>query len=304
MKPLRKLSELPPLLKERGGKKKVAVACGEDTNTLEAVARGVEEGLILPLLFGHPQRIEKAALKAEVSLSGFEIIPENDPAAAVRTAVAAVKEGRADILMKGLVGTDKFLKAVLDKEKGLMTPGAVMSYTCALELPAYDKLLFVSDTAVLPFPDFAQKRAMIDYSVEMARAFGISEPRVALIGASEKVSPQFPNTLEYALLSQMNKRGEISGCVVDGPLDIFCACDPESLTVKGVDSPLEGSADVLIFPSLEACNAFYKGLMLFAGGELAGLIRGTVKPVVVMSRSETALSKFYCIALACLMADS
>jgi len=304
MKPLRRLSEIAPFLKEKGVCKRVAVAWAEDLNTLEAVGRATKEGLIHPLLFGREIPIREAAKKAGDALDSAELRPCADEGEALAQAVEAVKNGEADILMKGLVGTDKFLKAVLHKEHGLMRRDAVMSYTCAIELPAYHKLLFVSDTAVLPFPDLDQKIAMIDYSVEMAHKFGIETPRVALIGASEKVSPHFPNSIDYALISRMNARKQITGCVVDGPLDIFCACDPESLAIKGVASPLEGDADILIFPSLEASNAFYKGLMLFAGGELAGLIQGTEKPVVVMSRSETALSKFYCMALACLVAES
>ncbi|HRS54653.1 MAG TPA: phosphate acyltransferase, partial [Bacteroidales bacterium] len=165
------------------------------------------------------------------------------------------------------------------------------------------KLLFISDTAVIPFPNIEQKKAMINYAVNMAKRFGINRPKVALISASEKVSSDVPNTVDYAILCKMVDRGQITDCIIDGPLDVFLACDPKSLEIKGVDTPVKGDADVLIFPTLEACNAFYKGLMLFAKGELAGLIQGTIKPVVVMSRSESALSKYYCIALSCLMAD-
>jgi phosphate butyryltransferase len=210
--------------------------------------------------------------------------------------------GETDIVMKGLVGTDKFLKAVMDKEHGLLSPKAVMSYVCAVEIPAYHKLLFITDTAVIPFPDLDQKVAMAEYAIAMARRFGIDKPAVALIGASEKVSSHFPNSLDYSVMCKMAQRGQISTCVMDGPVDLFLACDPESVRIKGVDTPLAGNADILLFPSLEACNPFYKGLMLFGKGELAGVICGTTKPVVLMSRSESELSKYYCVALACLMA--
>jgi phosphotransacetylase len=212
------------------------------------------------------------------------------------------RSGEADIVMKGLVGTDKFLRAVMDKEKGLLPPKAVMSYVCAVEIPAYRKLLFITDTAVIPFPDLDQKVAMAEYAITMARRFGIEKPSVALIGASEKVSSHFPNTLDYSVMCKMAERGQISQCVMDGPVDLFLACDPASVKIKGVDTPLAGNADILLFPSLESCNPFYKGLMLFGGGELAGMICGTTKPVVLMSRSESELSKYYCVALACLMA--
>jgi phosphate butyryltransferase len=144
---------------------------------------------------------------------------------------------------------------------------------------------------------------MINYSVAMARKFGIEKPKVALISATEKVSPSMPETLEYSLLCKMAERGQIKNCLVDGPLDIFLACDPTSLSIKGIQSSLEGDADILIFPNLESANSFYKGLMLFGEGELAGLICGTTKPVIVMSRSESENSKYYCIALSCLMAE-
>jgi len=135
----------------------------------------------------------------------------------------------------------------------------------------------------------------------MAGKFGIEKPKVALIGASEKVSRHFQNSADYAVMCKMAERGQIKNCIMDGPLDLFLACDSKSVSVKGVDTPVGGDADILLFPSLESCNPFYKSLMLFAGGELAGLITGTAKPVVVMSRSESERSKYYCIALSCLM---
>jgi phosphate butyryltransferase len=136
----------------------------------------------------------------------------------------------------------------------------------------------------------------------MAARFGIKKPRIALIGASEKMSRHFQNSVDYSIMCKMAERDQIKNCIMDGPLDIFLACDKKSIDIKGVKTPVNGDADILLFPSLESCNPFYKGLMLFAGSELAGLIRGTRKPVVLMSRSESEISKYYCIALACLMA--
>jgi phosphotransacetylase len=204
--------------------------------------------------------------------------------------------------MKGLVGTDKFLRAILDKEHGIVIPGATLSYVGAIQIPAYRKLLFVTDTAVIPYPDLFQKIAMVNYAVDMAKRFGIDIPKVALIGASEKKSSHFRYTDDYAEMCKMALDGRITDCIMDGPLDLFLACDSKSPEIKGVSTPIGGDADILLFPSLESCNPFYKSLMLFGGGELAGLIRGTEKPVVLMSRSESEKSKYYCIALACLMA--
>ena len=300
---MRHLSEIADIARASGKKAKVAVAVAEDPHTLGALNRGVREGFIEPILCGSATRITTLLASEGIDHTPFQIIDIPDELSATREAVRMVRSGEADILMKGLVNTDKFLKAVLDKENGLLPPKAVMSYTCALELPKYHKLLFISDTAVLTRPDLEQKIAMINYSVEMARRFGIAKPKVALISATEKVNAAIPETLEYAMLCKMAERGQIKNCTIDGPLDVFLACDPSALPLKGVLSPLEGDADILIFPDLVSANSFYKGLMLFGEGELAGLIRGTTKPVVVMSRSESENSKFHCLALACVMSE-
>ena len=297
-----KLTELAEKAINSGKKTRIAVAVAEDNNTINAILKATNNGFVSPILIGNKDKIT-ALLPADIDSNKLQIMNITDPAMAVKEAVRMVRNNEADVLMKGLVGTETFLKAVLDKEKGLLPPKAVMSYTCALEIPKYHKLLFVSDTAVLINPDLNQKIAMINYSVAMARKFGIEKPKVALISATEKVSPSMPETLEYSLLCKMAERGQIKNCLVDGPLDIFLACDPTSLSIKGIQSSLEGYADILIFPNLESANSFYKGLMLFGEGELAGLICGTTKPVIVMSRSESENSKYYCIALSCLMAE-
>jgi len=297
-----KLDELAEKAKNSGKKTRIAVAVAEDSNTINAILRATYEGFIYPVLIGNEIKI-KELLTSNIASNQFEIRNITEPNQAVKEAVGMVRNNEADVLMKGLIGTDTFLKAVLDKEKGLLPPKAVMSYTCAIEIPKYHKLLFVSDTAVLIYPDLDQKIAMINYSVAMARRFGIEKPKVALISATEKVSPSMQETLDYSLLCKMAERGQIKNCIVDGPLDIFLACDPNSLAIKGIQSPLEGDADILIFPNLECANSFYKGLMLFGEGELAGLICGTTKPVIVMSCSESENSKYYCLALSCLMAE-
>ena len=304
MEPIKSLDQMVEHLKKTGQKKRIAVANAQDTNTIGALAQAVNTGFAEALMVGPKTEIENAARQQNIDPGIFEIIDIANDTEATLHARKLVKTDEADVLMKGLVGTDKFLKAVLDKKDGLLPPKAVMSYVCAIELPKYHKLLFVTDTAVLPFPDLKQKAAMLNYSVQMANKFGIDNPKVALIGASEKVSEGFPNGLDYAMISKMAQRGQTAKCIVDGPLDVFLACDPESVRIKGVDTPVAGDADVLLFPTLEACNSFYKGLMLFGGGELAGLIQGTEKPVVVMSRSESPKSKFYCVALSCLMSEN
>ncbi len=303
MSPIRSLDQMVEYLRESGKKKKIAVAYAQDPNTIGAVAKAIAEGFVEAVMIGDEAEIRNKAKEEGINPDVFTIVHIPNDVAATAEAVRMARADEVDVVMKGLVGTDKFLKAVLNKEHGLLPPKAVMSYVCALDLPKYDKLLFVSDTAVLPFPDLNQKIAMVNYSVKMARKFGIEKPKVALISATEKPNTAFPSSIDDTIICKMADRGQIKDCIVDGPLDVFLACDPASVEIKGIPTPIKGEADCLVFPSLEACNSFYKGLMLFAGGELAGLIQGTTKPVVVMSRSESEKSKYYCIALSVLIAD-
>ena len=282
-------------------KYRLAVAWAQDSNTIGAVDEAVKKGFIQAVLIGRSSEIHRICTEEGIDIKSFTIIESDTEIHASSVAVGLVKKGDADIVMKGLVGTDKFLKAVMDKENGLMLPNAILSYVCAVEIPSYHKLLFITDPAVIPFPDLDQKVAMASYAIEMARKFGIEKPKIALIGASEKMSRHFENSVDYSIMCKMADRGQIKNCIMDGPLDLFLACDKNSIGIKGVQTPVNGDADILLFPSLESCNPFYKGLMLFAHGELAGLIRGTEKPVIVMSRSESEKSKYYCLVLACLM---
>src|SRR5450759_49989 len=278
-------------------KHRVAVAWAQDTNTIGALYKAVKKGLIEAILIGNPSEIRKTCKAEAIDDMIFTMVESDNENQACSEAVRLAKTGEVDIVMKGLVGTDKFLKAVMDKKKGIMLPNAVLSYVCAIQIPAYHKLLFITDPAVIPFPDLDQKVAMARYAIEMARKFGIKKPKIALISASEKVSRHFENSIDYSIMCKMAERNQIKDCIMDGPLDIFLACDKKSIKIKGVETPVNGEADILLFPSLESSNPFYKGLMLFANGELAGLIRGTEKPVIVMSRSESEISKYFCIAL-------
>jgi phosphate butyryltransferase len=280
---------------------RVAVAWAHDPNTISAIQDAVNDGFAEAIMIGKTAEILKLCDSIAIPKDTFAIVEAENENRASAEAVKLVRSGEADIVMKGLVGTDKFLKAVMDKENGLLLPSATLTYVGAMEIPAYHKLLFITDPAVIPFPDLDQKIAMSEYAVKMAQSFGIEKPKIALIGASEKMSRHFENSVDYAIMCKMAERGQIKNCIMDGPLDIFLACDKESVAIKGVETPVNGDADILLFPSLESSNPFYKGLMLFGRGELAGLIRGTSKPVIVMSRSESEKSKYYCIALACLM---
>jgi len=283
-------------------KYRIAVAWAQDLNTLGAVNEAVKAGFAEVILIGNPDEIIRLCTDTGIDHTLFRIIESRNDADAASEAVRLTVSGDADIVMKGLVGTDKFLRAIMDKDNGIMMPGAVLSYVGAVEIPEYHKLLFITDPAVIPFPDLKQKTAMADYALEIAAKFGIEKPKLALISASEKMSNNFPSSAIYTEMLKMSENGRFGDCIMDGPLDIFLACDKKSVDIKGIITPVDGDADILLFPSLESCNAFYKGLMLFAHGELAGIIRGTKKPVILMSRSESEKSKYFCIALACLLA--
>ncbi|HAM09069.1 MAG: phosphate acetyltransferase [Bacteroidetes bacterium GWE2_41_25] len=282
-------------------KYRVAVAWAQDPYTIGAIHRTVSEGFTDATLIGRSSEIINTCRSEEIDENLFQIVEADDDSIASSMAVGMVKNGQADIVMKGLVGTDIFLKSVMDRENGLMLPGAVLSYVGAIQIPAYHKLLFITDPAVIPYPNLDQKVSMVSYAVDMAHRFGIPKPKVALIAASEKRGKHFSSSADYSTLVEKAEKGEIKDCIIDGPLDLFLACDKSSVEIKGIKTPVNGEADILMFPSLESCNPFYKALMLFARGELAGIIRGTEKPVVVMSRSESSVSKYYCIGLACLM---
>jgi phosphate butyryltransferase len=283
-------------------KYRIAVAWPQDVNTISALKRAVNDGFAEAVLIGSGNEIIRICHSLGIGNEMFLVIDTETDESAAGDAVSMVRSGIADIVMKGLVGTDIFLQAVMDKKSGLMDKDAVLSYVGALEIPEYHKLIFITDPAVIPFPSLTQKIAMVDYAIEMALRFEVEKPRVALISATEKRSPHFSSSDDYAEMCEMSRLGKFGDCIMDGPLDIFLACNKESVKIKGVRTPVDGDADILLFPSLESCNPFYKGLMLFAHSELAGLIRGTFKPVIVMSRSESEKSKYYCIALACLMA--
>ena len=295
-------AELTAHLTSVNSRKRMAVANAVDSHTLDAVLRAVDLGIVEAFLIGDVASIESPNL-FEHPLSPFvHIIDKPDVLEATLEAVRMVKSGEADILMKGLVNTDVLLRAILDKEKGILPPGKVMTYNAAMEIPNYHKLVFFSDPVVIPSPNLVQRTAMIKYAIATAYKFGIVKPKVALIHATEVANPKIHYMQDYLDIMQMWRMGEFGDVIMDGPLDIFLALDAERGGIKNVPSPVLGDADILIFPNFESANIFYKGLALFAGAQMGGLLQGTDKPVVLTSRSESVDSKFYSIAMACVIA--
>lgn len=281
-------------------RRRVVLACPADSHTEYVVSRALSEQ-VADFLFvcDGKCRPEFESLRRQYS-GRVEIIEETSPDDAARKAVALVREGRAEVLMKGTINTDNLLHAVLNKQCGLLETGRVLSHVTVTQLPSYNKLLVFSDAAVVPRPTLEQFDAIVGYAVEVSRRIGVAAPKVALINFSEKVSEKFQHTLAYEELVHRAIEGRYGEVCVAGPMDVRTACDAESGRIKGISSPVVGDADVLIFPCIEAGNVFYKAITVFAGAETAGMLCGTTVPVVVASRADSCQSKFYSLAMACL----
>jgi phosphate butyryltransferase len=305
MTPIRSLEQLVTQLQGQPSRR-VAVAAGHDPNTIQACARAAAEDIAEVILVGDEARIADLCTEFGLDPGIFTVIAAADEAAAGAEAVRLVRAGEADVLMKGLIGTDKYMRLILDKERGLLPPKAVLSHVTVLDIPAYrasqDKLLIVSDVAIIPDPDLATKLKIVQYVIDAAHAFGIAEPKVALIAATEKVNPKMQACVDAALITQMNRRGQITGAIVDGPLALDVACSPEACAIKGLVSPVDGSADCLVFPNIETGNVFYKATTVLGGARLAAAVVGTTAPCVLTSRADSEESKFLSIALGCRLA--
>jgi len=302
MESISSFAELTAHLQSVNNRKRMAVANAVDSHTLDAVLKAVEMGIVEAFLIGDVASIESPHLFEEHTLSPFvHIIDIPEVHEATVEAVRMVRDGEADILMKGLVNTDVLLRAILDKEKGILPAGNILTYNAALEIPNYHKLIFFSDPVVIPSPTLVQRTAMIKYAIATAYKFGIKKPKVALIHATEIANPKIHYMQDYLDIMQMWRNGEFGDVIMDGPLDIFLALDAERGSIKNVPTPVLGDSDILIFPNFESANIFYKGLALFAGAQMCGLLQGTTQPVVLTSRSESVDSKFYSIAMACVL---
>lgn len=280
---------------------RLAVACGEDPHTIEAVGKAVKEGIVKAVLTGDKANIKKVADKYKVDSSSFEIIDEGDKKKALYIAIEKIRKGECDFLMKGLMDSSLYMKGILDKEKGLLPPGRVLSHVTVVQVPTYPKLLLVSDVAVLTYPDLAQKVAMTNYTIEVAHKLGNSAPKVAFVCAVEKVNPKMQPTIDASIMCKMADRGQIKGAIVDGPLAMDLTVSKESKEIKGVKSEVAGDADILIFPNIEAGNVFFKTCTYLAKGELAAIVTGAMCPCILTSRSDSEDSKFYSIALGALV---
>ncbi|NRD80692.1 phosphate butyryltransferase [Bacillus sp. BRMEA1] len=282
----------------QAAKKTIAVAAAEDQEVIDAVIDALERNLGHFILYGNEEKIATILECKKCSWDQkVKIVHADSIAEAAELAVKAVFNKEANVLMKGNIPTNIFLKAVLNKEFGLRT-GNVLSHVAAFEVPDFDRLIFVTDAAMNIAPDLEQKAGIAKNAVAIARSLGIEIPKVAPIAAVEVVNPSMQATMDAAALTLMNKRGQITGCVIDGPLALDNAISELAAEHKGIHSDVAGNADILLVPAIEVGNALYKSLVYFAKAKVGAVIAGAKVPIVLTSRADTAESKLYSLALA------
>jgi phosphate butyryltransferase len=283
-------------------RKRLAVAYANDAHTIEAVHDAVERGIVDATLVGDEATIRTVCGELGIDPARFVIVHEPVDTKAAARAVALVRSGECQILMKGLVSTDRFMRAILSKDAGLMDPGAILSHVSVVEYASYPKLIVCGDVAVIPYPELKEKIAITNYVIGVAKALGIDKPRVALIAASEQVLLKVQPTVDAAIIAKMAERGQIKGAWVDGPMALDVAVDAEAARTKGIGGEVAGQADCMVFPNIDAGNVFYKTSTKLAGCELAAMVAGAQAPCILSSRGDSVLTKLYSITLAALSA--
>ncbi len=279
-----------------------AVAHPCSASALQGAVDAAEMGIIEPMLVGPRAKIEAVAKEAGLDIGGYEIVDAPHSHAAAARAVDVVREGRAEMLMKGSLHTDELMGAVVDREQGLRTERRI-SHCFVLDVPTYPKPLIITDAAINVFPSLVDKVDITRNAIELAHALGLERPKVAIMSAMETVNPTVPSTLEAAALCKMAQRGQITGGELDGPLALDNAIDPEAARIKAIDSPVAGQADILVVPDLEAGNMLAKSLSFMANADSAGIVLGARVPITLTSRADTVQSRLASCAVATLVAD-
>jgi phosphate butyryltransferase len=295
-----KLDQIVEAVKSRPRKRLIA-AFANDAHTIEAVSKAIELGIVEATLVGDTKQIEQICKEEGFDAGKFNIIHETDETKAAITSVALINKGEGNLLMKGLLSTDKYMRAILNKETGLMNPGATLSHVTVIENKAYSKLLICGDVAIIPLPDLKQKIAIANYLIETAYALDIPLPKLALIAASEQMLSVMPACVDAAIIAKMADRGQLKRALVDGPLALDTAIDKESAEIKKLTSAVAGDADCLLFPNIESGNIFYKTCTKLCGSELGAFVAGARVPAILSSRGDSSLTKMYSIALSALV---
>ena len=284
------------------GPAKIGVVAAHDPEVLKAVGRAQQEGMVEATLVGDWPAIEAYATQGDVDLNGLTIVHQPDPGRAARQVVDLVREGRADVVVKGQIKTADLLGAALNRHVGIRGPG-LLTHVGIFELPGMDRLIYLSDSGVVVYPDVYQKLEIINNVVAVARLFGVAEPKVAILAASETVHPKIPASIDALALSKMAEQGWVEGAVVDGPLGLELAISPQAAKLEESDSPIAGLADVLIVPNVEAGNIVAKGLLYFAQARMAGLVVGARVPIIISSRADSAETRYLSLAMAVLLTE-
>lgn len=272
-----------------------------DAGSLGGAIAARDAGLIIPILVGPAARIAAAAREAGIDLAGIEIVDVPHSHAAAARAVALVREGRAEMLMKGSLHTDELISAVLDGTTGLRT-GRRMSHVFMMDVPGHEETLFITDAAINITPDLETKRDIIQNAIDLCHALGNPEPRVAVLSAVETVTPKIPSTIDAAALCKMAERGQITGGLIDGPLAFDNAIDPEAARIKGITSPVAGRAQVLVVPDLEAGNMLAKNLSFLSRADAAGIVLGARVPIILTSRADSVRTRLASAAVGAILA--
>ena len=278
----------------------IAVAAGQDLDVLQALKQAQSMGLAQGILVGDQSRMEPMVEKVGLELASENLIHEPDQGQAARKAIGLIREGRASLLMKGKINTSTLVRAVLNKETGLRT-GRLLSQVIVFQVPGIQRLMVMTDAAINIAPNLAQKAEICRNAIEVAHAIGVSEPKLAALCALEFVSPEMPATLDAAGLTLMNRRGQISGAYIEGPIALDSPLSRFAAERKGIDSPLVEATDIFLAPDIEAANILYRAILYFARGESGGIVLGGQVPLILLSRAETPETKLRSIALAVLV---
>jgi phosphate butyryltransferase len=297
---VKRLEELVEMAAQKG-RRKLIVAVAQDKDVLLAVKAASSAGIIEPLLVGNPDEIKEAAGEAGLDISNITVFPVTDNQQACNMAAGMARDNKGSILMKGMVPTGILMKAVLDKGNGLMS-GSLLSHIAFFESPYYHKLICITDAALNIAPDLQEKAGIINNAVNALHRLGIALPKVGILAAVETVNPKMEATTHAAMLVAMQKRNQIRGCLIDGPLALDNAVSAEAAHHKGIESDVAGDADILLAPDITSGNILYKSLIFLGGAVTAAMIVGASVPVVLTSRSDSDKSKFLSIALAAAIA--
>ena len=294
---------LDTIIEQAKGKgRRLAVAGGNAPSVIEAIGRAVKEGMVEATLVGNKDEIFAVAEKYGIDPLAFKTIHEPDYSKTASRAVELVRNGEADFLMKGLIDTAMYMRAILNRSSGLVSGGGTLTHVTVIEVPAYHKLLIVSDVAILVAPDLSQKILMLDACIKIARTLGVDMPKAAIISCVEKPNHKIDSTVDGKIMKSLASRKQINGAIVDGPLAMDLALSKRCAEAKKFDSPVAGDCDIMIFPNICSANVFFKSLTILAGAKIAAVVAGADVPCVLTSRSDTEESKYASIALGTLSA--